>query len=56
MGDLRWGGSFGVHADFMARDNCSVMWADIADVQVKSVHLNLMAILISSKCVLWIAN
>ena len=34
VGDERWAGSYGVEADFVARDNCSVMWADLHDVEV----------------------
>ena len=35
VGDERWAGSYGVDADFVARDNCSVMWADLLDVKVR---------------------
>ena len=34
IGDYRWGGSYGVDSDFIARENCSVIWADLDEIQV----------------------
>ena len=33
-GDLRWGGSYGVNIDFVARTHCSVAFIKIEDIQV----------------------
>jgi hypothetical protein len=33
-GDLRWGGSFGVNVDFVARSHCSVEVIALEDIKV----------------------
>jgi hypothetical protein len=34
IGDSRWGGSWGIQADFLARTRCCVVSIRIADLQV----------------------
>ncbi len=34
MGDQRWGGTFGVNVDFVARSHCSVEMISLEDMQV----------------------
>ena len=34
MGDMRWGGAFGVDIDFVAKGHVAVEFISVADVQV----------------------
>ena len=35
LGDRRWAGMYGVHADFVARENCKIVCVAAADVMVR---------------------
>jgi hypothetical protein len=37
IGDERWGGAWGLRADFIAKTACSILWIPAADILV-SVH------------------
>ena len=38
LGDPRWAGAFGIHADFVAVDNCFLTCISIADIKVNAAQ------------------
>ena len=34
LGDIRWGGSWGIQADFVAKTPCSIMCIDVVEIMV----------------------
>ncbi len=39
VGDTRWAGSYGIDADFVAREHCAVLFIKKEDIQVVSCSI-----------------